>query len=265
MTMMTRRTLVAAGAGAAALPPALAAAAPAAQPARPPEGLRLQGQEQIAMLIYPGMTALDFAGPYHFLGMTGAKVHIVTNQKDLRPVASDLGMAIAPTTTMADAPEDVTVLFAPGGIAGTLAAARDGATIEFLRDRARRASYVTSVCTGSLLLGVAGALRGRRATSHWSVVPQLAQFGAIPQRHRIVRDGNVITAAGVSSGLDFGSALVAELRGRTTAEFEVLMSEYAPEPPIPGGSIETARPEMTHFVSGLLSQFVTEVKTLKVA
>ncbi|MBB3020385.1 putative intracellular protease/amidase [Microvirga lupini] len=264
--MMTRRTLLAHATATAALTPALSQAAPAdpREMASHIPDLRMQGNEQIAMLVYPGFTALDFVGPYHFLaGIPGATIHLVTNQPDLRPVASDLGMAVQPTVTMADCPADLTVIFAPGGTTGTLAAARDENTIAFMRDRASRAKYVTSVCTGSLILGMAGALKGRRATSHWSVVPLLSQFGATPERSRIVRDGNVITGAGVSAGIDFGITLVAELRGRPMAEAGVLMAEYAPEPPITGGTLETARPEIAGLLQMGLQRFVEEAKTLK--
>jgi len=258
--MMTRRTLLTHVAATASLAPALSTAAPADPrelASRIPD-LRMEGNEQIAMLLYPGFTALDFVGPYHFLaGLPGATIHLATNQPDLRPVASDLGMAVQPTVTMAGCPTGLTVIFAPGGTTGTLAAARDEATVDFVRDRASRATYVTSVCTGSLILGVAGALEGRRATSHWSVVPLLSQFGATPERSRIVRDGNVITGAGVSAGIDFGISLVAELRGRP-------MAEYAPEPPVPGGTLGTARPEITQLLGSGLKGFAEEVRTLRV-
>ncbi len=264
--MMTRRTLLTHTAGAAALTPALSHAAPT-DPREVASGipdLKMQGDEQIAMLLYPGFTALDFVGPYHFLaGIPGATVHLVTNQPDLRPVPSDLGLAVQPAVTMADCPADLTVIFTPGGTTGTLAAARDGATIDFMRDRSCRAKYVTSVCTGSLILGVAGALKGRRATSHWSVVPLLSQFGATPERSRIVRDGNVITGAGVSAGIDFGITLVAELRGAPMAEAGLLMAEYAPEPPIAGGPLGTARPEITRLLGAGLKGFADEVRTLR--
>ena len=263
--MLDRRTLIAA-AGAAAVAGAAQAQTPqdiAALAQR--AGLTPGGPDDIAMLLYPGMTALDFAGPYHFLAsMPGARVHLVTNQADLRPVPSDLGMAIQPTALMADCPKELTVLFTPGGTAGTLAAARDPATVAFMRDRASRAKYVTSVCTGSLILGAAGALKGRRATTHWAAVPVLERFGAIPVRERVVRDGNLVTGAGVSAGLDFGSALVAEIRGRPAAELAVLLAEYDPKPPIAGGSIETARPEIAQLLSANLSRFVREAETLRV-
>ena len=223
------------------------------------------GNEQIAMLLYPGMTALDFVGPYHFLAMMpGATVHLVTNQADLAPVPSDLGMAVQPTVLMDDCPEDLTVLFVPGGMEGTVAAAKDPKTVAFVRDRASRAKYVTSVCSGSLILGAAGALQGKRATSHYSVVPALSQFGAIPDGQRVVKDGNVITGAGVSAGLDFGSALVAELRGMPMAELEVLISEYDPEPQIKGGSPDTAKPEIAQIALGALAPLVNGAKTLAI-
>ncbi|HEY8570896.1 DJ-1/PfpI family protein [Phenylobacterium sp.] len=264
--MMTRRTLITAAAGLAAAGPS-AAQAPQAdiRTLATKAGLRPGGVEQIAMLLYPGMTALDFVGPYHFLAsMPGAKVHLVTNQADLRPVPSDLGMAIQPTTLMKDCPDQLTVLFTPGGTAGTVAAARDAATVAFMRDRAARARYVTSVCTGSLILGAAGVLKGRRATSHWAAVPLLEKFGAIPVRERVVRDGNVITGAGVSAGLDFGSGLVAEIQGRPAAEAAVLLAEYDPQPPIRGGSLRTARPEIAEFLKAALSPFTAEAAALRV-
>lgn len=267
--MMTRRTLMVAAA-AAATASVSPAAAQRALPRDPRVlaaqlGVNLTGDEQIAMLLYPGFTALDFVGPHHFFaGLFGGTVHLVTNQPDLRPVTSDTGLSVQPTVTMAGCPEELTVLFTPGGTSGTIAAARDLPTIEFVRSRAARATYVTSVCTGSLILGAAGLLRGRRATSHWSVVHLLDQFGAVPERSRIVRDGNLITGAGVSAGLDFGSALVAEIRGRPMAEAAVLMAEYDPEPPISGGSLQTARPEIAELLLSSLAPFVTEAANLGV-
>lgn len=223
------------------------------------------GIDHIGMLVYPGFTALDFVGPHHFLGgMPNAKVHVVTTQGDLSPVPSDLGLMVEPTTTMADCPADLTVLFVPGGTGGTIAAARDPEVLDFVADRAGRARYITSVCTGSLVLGAAGALRGKRATSHWATLETLARFGATPVADRIVRDGNVITGAGVSAGLDFGITLAEELRGRTYAEAGVLISEYAPEPPIDGGTLATARPEVAALLERNLATFVAEANTLDV-
>lgn len=185
------------------------------------------GSEQIAMLIYPGMTVMDVVGPHCMFGLLmGAKIHIVA--KSLDPVTSDAGLPIVPSVTFDTCPPDLTVLFTPGGTDGTLAAASDADTLAFMADRGSRAKYVTSVCSGSLILGAAGLLRGYKATSHWSCRETLAAFGTIPTQARVVRDRNRITGAGVTAGLDFGLTLVAELRDQTYAECTQLMSEYDP-------------------------------------
>ncbi len=259
---MTRRELLTAIAAAAALGPAAASAKVHAgsgpSPGAPP---RVAG-EHIAMLLYPGFTALDFVGPYHFLGGIGAKVHLVTNQPRLEPVPSDMGLAIQPTSTMQDCPDKLTLLFVPGGTSGTIAAARDRRTVNFVRQRSVHARYVTSVCTGSLILGAAGLLRGKRATSHWSVVPALSRFGAIPTRERVVRDGKLITGGRVSAGMDFGANVVAEMRGQKAAEAGILMAEYAPEPPFPTGTIDTAPPELVALLEAGLADFIKEASAL---
>jgi cyclohexyl-isocyanide hydratase len=206
-------------------------------------GPGLWGQEQIAMLVYPKFTALDLVGPHYFFAcMFGAKVHLVTTEKDLTPVASDLGLAIAPTITMADCPKDLDLVFVPGGTEGTMAVMNNPAAIAWLADRASRAKHITSVCTGSMILGKAGLLTGKRATSHWVARPVLANFGATPVDERVVTDGKVTTGAGVSAGIDFGIAVVAALRGRAYAEALMLQAEYAPEPPFPGGTLTTTPP-----------------------
>ena len=203
-------------------------------------GKGLWGQEQIAMLIYPKFTALDLVGPHYFFAcLFGAKVHLVTTEPDLSPVVSDLGLAISPTTTMADAPKDLDVLFMPGGTEGTLAVMKRADTIAWVQDRAARAKHVTSVCTGSIILARAGLLKGKRATSHWAVRDTLAQYGAIPVDQRVVQDGNVLTGAGVTAGMDFAIALTEQLRGRAYAEALVLQGEYAPDPAIKGGTLAT--------------------------
>ncbi len=261
---MTRRDLLKFAAAATAAPAllqspdAVAAQASGQGPAAGPA-------DDIAMLIYPGFTALDLVGPYHFLGgMPRARVHLVTNEADLRPVPSDIGLAVQPTTTLADCPSELAIIFTPGGTTGTLAAARDPRTIAFIRHHAERARYVTSVCTGSLILGAAGALRGKRATSHWSVVPLLSNFGTIPVRERVVRDGKLITGAGVSAGMDFGATLVAEMHGQRIAEAGILMAEYAPEPPFPTGCVEQAPPDLVAMLERGLSGFVSDAARLRI-
>lgn len=216
-------------------------------------GMRMHAGETVSMLLYPGFTAMDLVGPhYFFASMMGAKVELVTNQPTLEPVKSDLGLAIAPTARLNDAFETPTILFAPGGGAGTVAAMDDPATIDYLRDRGSRATYVTSVFTGSLLLGMAGLLKGRKATSHWAGRSVLPEFGATPVDARVVTDGNVITGAGVSAGLDFGLAMVEKLRGRPYAQALMLQAEYSPEPPFKGGTPATTDPAIAKAMAGMM-------------
>lgn len=270
----TRRTLLAGLSAAAALAPMMALqramAAESHDRIGSPEAhdaldqapdLQMYGSEVVAMLLYPGFTALDLVGPqYFFASLMGASVHLVTNQADLSPVKSDLGLAISPTMTMADCPKDLTILFTGGGLQGTLDAMTDTATIDFIADRASRAKYVTSVCTGSLILGQAGLLKGKRATSHWAAIETLPAFDAIPVKERVVTDGNVTTGAGVSAGLDFALALTAELRGKGYAQAMRLQAEYAPEPPVPGGSLETTDPEIAKLMTSMLAPFPNMVR-----
>jgi len=223
-----------------------------------------KGDEQIAMLMYPGMTVMDLMGPHCFLGaLIGAKVYLVA--KSLDPVTSDTGVTITPTTTFETCPRDLTILFTPGGTDGTLAAAVDPETGAFMADRGSRAKYVTSVCSGSLILGAAGLLKGYKATSHWSVRHVLAGFGAIPTDARVVRDRNRVTGAGVTAGLDFGLTMVAELRGATYAQCCQLMSEYDPDPPFHAGSMNTAPSEVKTPMVEMLVGFVKKAEALAAA
>lgn len=229
----------------------------------PNDGVHWMGDETIAMLMYPGMTVMDLIGPQSmFASMMGAKVMLVA--KTLEPVTSDAGVTITPHATFDTCPRDLTVIFAPGGTDGTIAAAKDPATLAFMRDRGARAKYVTSVCSGSLILGAAGLLNGYKATSHWSCRDALAGFGAIPTDARVVRDRNRVTGAGVTSGLDFGLAMVAEMRDRTYAECTQLMSEYDPQPPFNAGSLKTAPPEVVRPMTELIAGFRKQAETLAV-
>ncbi len=219
------------------------------------------GDERIAMLMYPGMTVMDLIGPQSMFGaMMGAQVLLVARTLD--PVTSDAGVTITPHASFATCPRDLTVLFAPGGTDGTIAAASDPATLAFMRDRGTRAKYVTSVCSGSLILGAAGLLKGYRATSHWSCRDALAGFGAIPTAQRVVRDRNRITGAGVTAGLDFGLTMVAELRDPTYAQCCQLVSEYDPDPPFHAGSLETAPPEVSEPMTRMLAEFRAKAEAL---
>ena len=219
------------------------------------------GHEQIGMLMYPGMTVMDLIGPQCMFGsMMGAKIDLVA--KTLDPVTSDAGVTIIPTATFESCPRDLTVLFAPGGTDGTLAAAADPETLAFMADRGARAKYITSVCSGSLILGAAGLLKGYKATSHWAVRDVLAEYGAIPTEARVVRDRNRVTGAGVTAGLDFGLSMVAELRDQTYAECCQLVSEYDPDPPFNAGSLRTAPEGVKTAMIQLLADFTSKAKAL---
>jgi cyclohexyl-isocyanide hydratase len=193
---------------------------------------------RIAMVLFPRLTQLDLTGPYEVLArMPGARVDLLHHE--LAPVASDRGLMLTPTATFRDYRLPADILFIPGG-PGQLAAMEDEALLDFVRRAGAAARYVTSVCTGSLLLGAAGLLVGKRATTHWAVLEQLALLGAEPVKARVVVDGNTMTGAGVSAGLDFALALAAELHGREAAERIQLMIEYDPAPPFQAGAPEKA-------------------------
>jgi len=219
------------------------------------------GKEQIAFLIYPQFTALDMVGPHHMLsGLMGATVHIVAKTRD--PVTSDAGLTFVPSATFADCPPDLDIICVPGGTEGTLAAMQDEATIRFLKDRGSRARFVTSVCTGSLVLGAAGLLDGYRATSHWAAKPVLPVFGAIPSEGRVVRDRNRITGGGVTAGIDFGLSLVGQLRDRQYAEVAQLIAEYAPEPPYDAGSPSRAPAEVRALTEPMFVDFLKQAEAV---
>ena len=215
--------------------------------------------DEVAMLVYPKMTALDLIGPqYMFASLMGAKVHLVAKTRE--PVTSDTGVTIVPTATFAETPKNLTVLFAPGGTQGTLDALQDAETRAFMADRGSTAKYITSVCTGSLILGAAGLLKGYRATSHWAARDSLSEFGAIPTDERVVVDRNRITGAGVTAGLDFGLTMLAQLRDANYAQSIQLMCEYDPHPPFNSGSIQTAPSQVRAMMQSMLSPFKDQVR-----
>lgn len=223
-------------------------------------GGRRQGH--LAILLYPEFTALDVFGPHHmFINLWGEQTHLVA--KTLDPVPTDTGVLIQPTTSFADCPEDLLVLTVPGGTMGTLAAMQDAETIAFLQDRAPRTKWITSVCTGSLVLGAAGLLRGYKATSHWLTHDVLTDLGAIPVSDRVVTDRNRITGGGVTAGIDFGLSIIEALRGRDYAETVQLFAEYDPAPPFDAGSPDKARPETKQVLVDMFAPFVE--KTHRVA
>ena len=195
----------------------------------------------IGLLVFPRVQQLDLTGPYDvFASWPDARVHLVAKRPET--VASSSGLVLTPTTSFAECPP-LDVVCVPGGV-GVNALMDDEETLAFLRAQARGARFVTSVCTGALVLGAAGLLRGRRATTHWASHHLLAAFGAIPTQGRVVRDGELMTGGGVTAGIDFALTLVAELAGRDVAEAIQLGLEYAPEPPFDAGTPDTARPEL---------------------
>jgi cyclohexyl-isocyanide hydratase len=203
--------------------------------------------QQIAMLVYPGFIPLDLFGPHAFFAALGnVQVHLVWKTQDT--VMGSGGIPIQPTTTLKECPEDLAVLFVPGGLEGTTAIMNDPEVIGFLQDRGNQAQYVTSVCTGSLALGAAGLLRGYQATSHWTVRDLLPLLGAEPVAQRVVEDRNRLTGGGVTAGIDFGLRIAARLRDEQYAKMLQLVFEYDPQPPFQAGSPEGAGAELTDHV-----------------
>ena len=191
----------------------------------------------IGFLVFPRVQQLDLTGPYEVLAsLPQARALLVA--KSLDPVASATGLRLTPDVTFADCPE-LDVICVPGGD-GVNPLLGDAETLAFLRRQAAGARYVTSVCTGALLLGAAGLLKGKRATTHWASHHFLSAFGAIPVDARFVRDGNLMTGGGVTAGIDFALALVAEIAGPAAAQAIQLHLEYAPAPPFAAGRPDTA-------------------------
>lgn len=208
---------------------------------------------QIGLLLFPDVTQLDLTGPWEVFARTpGVECHLIW--KDLQPVRSDRGLSILPTTTFADCPP-LDVICVPGG-PGQIALMSDDVTLNFLRQQADQAKWVTSVCTGSLVLGAAGLLKGYRATSHWSSIDQLGLLGAEPVSERVVRDRNRISGAGVTSGIDFALTLVAEIAGDAVAKSVQLQMEYDPEPPFTSGSPHTAPPQEVEQARAKMAEFL---------
>ena len=193
----------------------------------------------IGMLIYPQMDRIDFTGPFEvFSRIEGATVLVMAQCKE--PVRDALGLILTPEYTLGDAPA-LDVLHVPGGpAAGRSPLMEDEKLLAFISDHANSGKLLYSVCTGALLCGAAGILIGKRATTHWAAMDLLPYFGAIPVNERVVRDGNIVTAAGVTAGLDGAFTVVAALRGDQAAERIQLGIQYAPHPPFHAGSPETA-------------------------
>ena len=186
----------------------------------------------VGFVLFPDLTQLDFTGPQQVLArMPQSAMHIVA--KSNQPVPSDSGLSLVPTHTFESCPR-LDLICVPGGGGGVVQALGDQETIEFVRRQSKSAKYVTSVCTGAFILGVAGLLKGRRATTHWAFTGLLQLVGATYEKARVVKDGNVITAGGVTSGIDFGLSVVADIAGEAVARGIQLMLEYDPKPPFVG-------------------------------
>ncbi|MFT3712931.1 MAG: DJ-1/PfpI family protein [Archangium sp.] len=195
---------------------------------------------RVGFVLFPNLTQLDFTGPLQVLHrMPGAEV--VLAAKTLAPIPSDCGLSLVPTRTFATC-EPLDLICVPGGF-GIEAAIGDDETMRFVSEQGARAKWVTSVCTGAFVLGAAGLLRGKRATTHWAYHHLLPTVGATPVKARTVRDGNVFTGGGVTAGIDFAFTLAAELCGEAAARTIQLSLEYDPSPPLDGGTPGRAWPE----------------------
>lgn len=214
---------------------------------------------RIGMLIFPRLTQLDMTGPYEVLArLPDTRIDLVARTLD--PVTTDRGMQIVPTVTYGACPP-LDVVMVPGG-PGQQDLMEDETVLSFLRQQAAQAKYVTSVCTGSLVLAAAGLLKGKRATSHWAAIEHLALLGAIGVREQVVVDGNIVTGAGVTSGIDFALRLAAILAGEQVAREIQLQIEYEPEPPFDSGSPERAAPETLAAVRARLAKLNEERRTV---
>lgn len=199
----------------------------------------------IVFLLFDEITQLDFTGPAQFLArLPGAVLHSAA--KTVQPIQTDSGFAMLPSTDFASCPQ-ADLLCVPGGF-GTRDVIQDAETLEFLRKQGAGAKYVTSVCTGALALGAAGVLRGKRATTHWAYTSLLEKFGAEYEKSRVVQDGNVITAGGVTSGMDFALTILAELAGSEFAQMMQLSLEYDPDPPFDSGHPDRADPKLVQLL-----------------
>jgi len=214
------------------LAPKASAQQPAVQQAKP----------RIGMLIYSDMIMLDLTGPLTVFNILQADIRLVARTKE--PVSTDLGLSVMPTDSFETSPSQFDVLFVPGGLKGTVDSMKDEKTIDFVRSVGGSSRYVTSVCTGSLLLGAAGLLKGYDATSHWYVRDLLPLMGGFTRTDRVVEDRNRITGGGVTAGIDFGLLIAARLSGEEVAKRIQLLIEYDPKPPFAAGSPEQAGPSL---------------------
>ena len=213
----------------------------------------------IGFVIFPDLTQLDFTGPLQVLSrLPQSATHIIA--KSATPVPSDCGLGLVPTHTFANCPS-LDLICIPGGSEGVAGIINDLETIDFVRQQGGAAKYVTSVCTGAFVLGVAGLLKGRRATTHWAYTDLLPLVGATHEKARVVKDGNVITGGGVTAGIDLGLGVVAEIAGETTARKIQLGIEYDPAPPFDSGDPDKAPTLKAELLSARYDEFRATYRT----
>jgi cyclohexyl-isocyanide hydratase len=211
---------------------------------------------KVLALVYPGMTLLDLVGPMQAWSfLPGYEVQYAWHRPGA--VLTDCGLSVQATHSFEHAWTDADVLFVGGGAKPTLDLLSDSATIAFLADRGSRARWVCSVCTGSLLLGAAGLLRGYRAAVHWGAREALNQFGAEPSNERVCVDRNRLTGGGVTAGIDFGIAVAGQWAGEIMGRVIELILEYAPQPPYGTGRPDLADPQTLATARAALEQAMT--------
>jgi cyclohexyl-isocyanide hydratase len=221
-----------------------------------------QAQLQIGFLVYPGVIQLDVMAAYQVLSFPpNTQVHLLW--KTLEPVTSNEGLKILPTKTLEECPK-LDVICVPGGGVGQVEVMKDTKVLSFLKQKGATAQYVTSVCTGSMILAAAGLLQGYKATCHWAFRDQLSMLGVEVIPERVVIDRNRITGAGVTSGIDFGLVVVGLLCGESIAKMAQLMLEYNPKPPYNAGTPEAAGEEIVQpllgFGAPLIEAFMAQTK-----
>jgi putative intracellular protease/amidase len=202
------------------------------------------GPMTAGILVFPGYTGLDVIGPHEVLVRTSLKVLLIGAQ--VAPIKSSNGLQLVPDVDFAHAPP-LDILVVPGG-PGQSAGMDDPALIDFIRERAAKAKWVFGVCTGTLLLAQAGVVRGRPSTTHWLAMEELGRLGGEPTKRRVVWSDNILTGAGVSSGIDAGLELVGRIFGKAEAERIQLAIEYDPQPPTDSGHPDRARPELVELL-----------------
>ena len=212
----------------------------------------------IGFVLFPNLTQLDLTGPLEVLRrLPDVKVHVAAKTSD--PVESDCGLSLVPTIRFAQCGQ-LDMICVPGGM-GVPGALADPETMDFVRRQSAEAKYVTSVCTGAFILGAAGLLRGKRATTHWAYTGLLPLVGATYEKGRVVRDGNLFTGGGVTAGIDFGLAIAAEIAGPETAQFIQLSIEYAPAPPFSAGDPSSAPKTVTERAAPIYAKRVETYRT----